>query len=91
MALIYKPISIILGLLGAQVAKAVFTRVWQPIDDEEAPKPTQEEQTWARVLTVAVIQGAVFQVVKATIQRSGAKAWAYLTGVWPGPKAPEPE
>jgi hypothetical protein len=89
--LIYKPIGIILGLIGGQIAKAVFTRVWTAIDDEEAPKPTQEEQTWARVLTVAVIQGAVFQVVKASINRSGAKAFAYLTGVWPGPKRPEPK
>ncbi len=91
MKLIYKPIGIILGLIGGQIAKAVFTRVWTAIDDEEAPKPTQEEQTWARVLTVAVIQGAVFQVVKASINRSGAKVWAYLTGVWPGPKRPEPK
>ncbi len=91
MKLIYKPIGIILGLIGGQIAKAVFTRVWTAIDDEEAPKPTQEEQTWARVLTVAVIQGAVFQVVKASINRSGAKAFAYLTGVWPGPKRPEPK
>jgi len=90
MKLLYKPIGIILGLIGGQIAKAVFTRVWTAIDDEEAPKATQEEQTWARVLTVAAVQGAVFQVVKATINRSGAKAWLYLTGVWPGDKRPEP-
>ncbi len=91
MAAIYKPIGIVLGLIAGQIAKLVFTKVWSAIDDEEAPKPTQEEQTWPRVLTVALIQGAVFQVVKATIQRSGAKTWAYLTGVWPGPKRPEPK
>jgi xanthosine utilization system XapX-like protein len=89
--LLFKPIAILLGLVGGQVGKAIFTRVWSAIDDEDAPKPLQEEQTWARVLTVAVVQGAIFQVVKATIQRSGAKTVAYLTGVWPGPKRPEPK
>lgn len=90
MTLLYKPIGIVLGLLGGQVAKAVFAKVWSAIDDEEAPKPTQEEQTWGRVLFVAVVQGAVFQLVKSAIQRGGAKGWAWLTGTWPGPKAPEP-
>lgn len=90
MALLYKPIGIILGLLGGQVAKAVFTKVWSAIDDEDAPKPTQEAQSWRRILFAALVQGAVLQVVRAAINRGGAKGWAWLTGTWPGPKAPEP-
>ena len=91
MAALYKPIGIVLGLIAGQIAKAVFRRVWTAIDDEEAPKPTQQEQTMTKLLTVAVVQGAVFQVVKALVTRQGAKAWAFLTGTWPGDKRPEPK
>ena len=91
MAAIYKPIGIVLGLIAGQIAKIVFRKVWTAIDDEEAPKPTQEEQTMTKLLTVAVVQGAVFQVVKSLVTRQGAKTWAFLTGTWPGPKRPEPK
>ncbi len=91
MAAIYKPIGIILGLVAGQLAKIVFRKVWTAIDDEEAPKPLQEEQTMTKLLTVAVVQGAVFQVTKALVTRQGAKVWAFLTGTWPGPKRPEPK
>ena len=91
MAAIYKPIGIVLGLIAGQIAKIVFRRVWTAIDDEEAPKPTQREQTMVKLLTVAVVQGAVFQVVKSLVTRQGAKTWAFLTGVWPGEQRPEPK
>ena len=91
MAALYKPIGIILGLIAGQVAKIIFRKVWTAIDDEDAPTPTQEEQTMVKLLTVAVVQGAVFQVVKALVTRQGAKTWAFLTGTWPGPKRPEPK
>lgn len=91
MAAIYKPIGIILGLIGGQIAKIIFRKIWTAIDDEEAPTPTQQEQTMVKLLTVAVVQGAVFQVVKSLITRQGAKTWAFLTGTWPGPRTAEPK
>jgi len=36
------------------------------------------------VLLAAVIQGAIFAVVKALIERAGAKSFEKLTGSWPG-------
>ena len=91
MKALYRPLGIILGLLGGQVAKKVFNVIWSKFDDQEAPKATQEEVSWPKVLSVAAVQGMVFQVVRATINRAGAKGFKHLTGVWPGEKRPDPK
>ena len=89
MKALYRPLGIILGLLGGQLAKKVFNVVWGKFDDEEPPKPTQEQVTWPKMLAAAAVQGIVFQTVRASINRAGAKGFQHLTGVWPGEKRPE--
>ena len=36
------------------------------------------------VVSAAALQGAVYAVVKATVDRSAAEGTRKLTGVWPG-------
>ncbi len=91
MKLIYRPFGIILGLAAGMLSKSVFNFIWSKIDDEEAPKATIREVSWAKVLTAAAVQGIVFQTVRAAVNRGGAKGFQYLTGVWPGEKRPDPK
>jgi hypothetical protein len=90
MTLIYKPIGIILGVLGGIVGRQVFNQVWQRVDDEEPPEPTTRDSSIVRVIAAVVLQGAIFSLVKMFIQRGGAKAWRHLFGIWPGEKRPDP-
>jgi hypothetical protein len=89
--LIYRPVGIVLGLLGGMLAKSVFNKIWGLVDDEEAPKATEDQTTWVKVLAAAGIQGMTFQVVRAAVNRGGAEGFRWLTGVWPGKKRPDPE
>jgi hypothetical protein len=89
MGLIYKPFGILLGIIAAIIGRKAFDFVWTQIDDEEPPEPTTEQTSWGRLLAAAAVQGAIFRVVRATIERYGAIGWHYLTGVWPGEKEPE--
>jgi hypothetical protein len=91
MTLIYKPIAIILGLVAGFIGQKIFNQVWGLVDDEEPPKPNTELASWPRILAAAAVQGLIFRVVRATIERVGAKGFANLTGTWPGEKVPEPE
>jgi hypothetical protein len=91
MRLLYRPFGIVVGLVAGFLASKVFDRIWSKLDKEEAPKATQDETTWAKVLGAAAIQGVVFQTVRAAINRGGAEGFRYLTGVWPGEKRPDPE
>ena len=36
------------------------------------------------ILAAAALQGAIFAIVKALVDRSGAEGFRRLTGVWPG-------
>jgi hypothetical protein len=89
MKLIYKPFGIVIGLLSGLVASKIFNAVWGILDNEEPPKPTTRETSWTKVLGAAAVQGMTFKVTRAVVDRGGAKGFAFLTGVWPGPEKTE--
>ena len=84
MRTLYKPLGLLFGVLGGVLASAVFNRIWQHVSGEdEAPSPTDPDHSWREVLAAAALQGAVFGLVKAAIDRGGARGYQKLTGVWP--------
>jgi hypothetical protein len=90
MTLIYKPIGIILGILGGIAGRQIFNQIWQRVDKEEPPEPTTRDASLKRVIAAVALQGMIFSVVKMFIQRGGARTWKYFLGVWPGEKRPDP-
>jgi hypothetical protein len=84
---VYKPLGLLVSVVGAVVASAVFKRVWGVAAGEnEAPKATDAGKGWREVVIAAAAQGAVFGAVKALVDRAGATGFARLTGTWPGPR-----
>jgi hypothetical protein len=82
---LYKPLSLAFGVAGGILAGIVFKQVWKVLaGEDEAPEATSEEYTWAEVLAAAALQGAIFAVVKAAVDRGGAAGVRKLTGEWPG-------
>jgi hypothetical protein len=82
--LLYKPLSLAFGVAGGVLAGIVFKQVWKAIaGEEEAPEATSQEYGWGEVLAAAAIQGAIFAVVKAAVDRGGAAGVRKLTGRWP--------
>lgn len=85
MKTLYQPLGLLFGVLGGVVASAVFGEVWKHLaGEDEAPDATDPDRSWTDVLLAAAVQGAVFGLVKAAVDRGGAHAWERLTGVWPG-------
>ncbi|MFJ6374026.1 DUF4235 domain-containing protein [Streptomyces virginiae] len=81
----YKTVGPTLGALSGVMAGAAFKQAWKIIEGEgDAPDATDEDRTWKQILLAAAIQGAIFAVVKASVERSGAVAIRRLTGTWPG-------
>lgn len=91
MKLLYKPFGIVIGIVAGILARQAFNEVWGHIDDREPPKATTMESSWAKVVAAAFVQGATFAVTKAVVNRSGAKSFHWLTGVWPGERRPDLE
>lgn len=81
---IYKPAGLVIGALGGVAATAVFRKVWTMVSGEkEAPDPTDRDRTWGQVLVAAGVQGAIFGLVKAAVDRAGAAGYKKVTGEWP--------
>jgi hypothetical protein len=81
---LYRPLGLGFSVAGGLVAGALFKQVWKlAAGEEDAPKATEEDRTWREVLLAAALQGAIFAVVKAAVDRGGAKGVRRLTGTWP--------
>jgi hypothetical protein len=83
--LLYKPLGLLISVLGGIAASAAFDRVWKLLTGEDdAPGATDRDRGWAEILTAAALQGAVFGLVKAAVDRGGATGFRTVTGTWPG-------
>lgn len=85
---LYKPLSLLLGVLAGVIASKAFEQVWKRIDPEnQAPQPTQQQAGWGKVLLSSALQGAIYAGVKAAVSRGGAQGVQKATGTWPGETA----
>jgi len=83
--LMYKPVSILFSVLGGILTDAIFKQIWKLVaGEDDAPKATDARQSWQEILPAAALQGAVYALVKAAVDRSAAEGTHKLTGVWPG-------
>lgn len=80
----YKPLGMAFGAAGGLLAGVVFRRVWRLIDDtQDAPHPTDEDRGWREVLIASALQGMIFALVRAAVDRGGAAGVRRITGTWP--------
>ncbi len=83
--LVYKPVSMLVSVVAGVLAGVIFKRVWKiAAGEDEAPAATDARRSWHEVLLAAALQGAVFALVKAAVERGAAEGTRKLTGVWPG-------
>jgi len=84
--ILYRPVGLAGSVVGGIVAGQVFKQVWKHATpgSDDAPKALESEYSLRDVLVAAAIQGAIFAVVKAAVDRGGARGFQHLTGVWPG-------
>ncbi|MFJ7271700.1 DUF4235 domain-containing protein [Streptomyces sp. NPDC099050] len=64
-----------------QAARLVRDKTPEPVLEKTARAVAQVRK---QILLAAAIQGAMFAVVKASVDRSGAVAIRRMTGTWPG-------
>ncbi|PJI86687.1 DUF4235 domain-containing protein [Luteimicrobium subarcticum] len=85
--ILYKPFGIASSVVGGLVAARVFRAVYKkatPGDRQDPPTALQSEYRLREILIGAALQGAIYAVVKASIDRAGARVFQRWTGEWPG-------
>ena len=82
--LAYKPVGILLGVAAGSLAGIIFKQVWKiTTHDDDTPNATDEDRGWGEILAAAALQGAIFAIVKAAVDRGGATGVRRMTGSWP--------
>ena len=91
MKIIFIPFSIVGGLIAGFLSKKVFDQLWGLFDDEEPPDSKHRQISWGKLLVAAAIQGAIFRAAKEATDHYSRRAFAGVTGTWPGEERPEAE
>jgi hypothetical protein len=82
--LVYQPFGFALSWAGGALAGMAFRKAWKVIrHEDDAPDALDPDRGWGEILLAAAVQGAIFAVVRSAVDRTGAKAIARSTGVWP--------
>jgi Protein of unknown function (DUF4235) len=80
----FKPVGLLLGVGAGVVAGLIFRQVWKLASgDDDAPNATDEDRGWGEIIVAAALQGALFAVVKALVDRGSATGVKKITGTWP--------
>ena len=83
--MLYKVAGLLVSMLGGLLASAIVRKVWELTPGhDEAPEATDTRRSWGEILTAAALQGAIFAVIRAAIERATAASAEKLTGEQPG-------
>jgi hypothetical protein len=78
---LYLPLSVATSVTGGLLAGAVFSQVWKRFSDQDpAPPDPKDLSSSARSAVIgAGLQGLIFGVVKAVVDRAGARGYQAVT------------
>jgi uncharacterized protein DUF4235 len=68
----------------------VFHKIWAKIDDAPPPKPGSGQGSTLKVVTAEALQAGVMAGTAAAVDRTFARFYHHLIGIWPKkPAKPE--
>ena len=83
--MLYKALGLLVGVLGGILASAIVKKVWEfTPGHDEAPEAIDTRRSWGEILTAAALQGAIFAVIRAAVERATVASAEKLAGEQPG-------
>src|SRR5262252_7923017 len=83
--MLFKIMGFLSGALAGMVASTIVKKLWEVMPGEdEAPDATDIRRSWSEILTAAALQGAIFAVIRAAVDRAAAASTEKLAGEQPG-------
>jgi hypothetical protein len=78
---LYTPLSMVTSVAGGLLAGAVFNQIWKRLSDRDTPPPDPKDlnRSASAALSAAALQGLVFGVVRAAVDRAGARGYRAVT------------
>jgi hypothetical protein len=82
--LVFRRLASAAALAGGAIAGWLYKRLWRAATGRPgAPSPSNESAGWSEVVLAAGVEGALYGVVKALVDRSLRTGVANATGSWP--------
>lgn len=85
----FLPVSIGAGLLAGLIGKKLFGVIWGAIDDQEPPNASHRDVSVPKLVVALLIEGALFSLIKGLVDHGSRRAFARVTGDWPGDQQPD--
>jgi hypothetical protein len=82
--LLYRPVSILSGVLAGLLARRSFAAIWRLIDDKRPPQSDQRTASVPKLALALALEGAVFRAAKGLVDHASRRGFADFTGRWPG-------
>jgi hypothetical protein len=78
---LYTSLSIATSVAGGLLAGEVFSQIWRRLGDTDQPPPDPKDlnRSTRAALTAAGLQGLVFGLVRAAVDRVGARGYQAVT------------
>lgn len=78
---LYFPLSVATSVTGGLLAGAIFNQLWKRFsaDEEGPPDPKDLSKSTQTALLGAGLQGLIFGVVRAAVDRVGARGYKAVT------------
>jgi hypothetical protein len=89
--ILFAPFSLLGGMIAGFTAKKLFEQVWGLVDDREPPESEHRRASWWKLIAAAALEGAIFRATRVAADHGTRKAFAGVTGSWPGSEEPESE
>ena len=83
MRLLYKPFSIVFGIIGARAGRKAFGTIWGAISDEPKPSAKEPDVGLARAAFSAALEAATLAAATAVAGQLSVRLFHHLFGVWP--------
>jgi len=87
--ILFAPFSALGAVLAGFLGRKLFARLWSVIDKHEPPDPTHRDAPWSKVLSALLLEGAIFTVVRGSVDRGLRVLFSKVAGSWPGQKRAE--
>ena len=85
--LIFRPFSVITGLLAGMLGRRLLRGLWRLLDSGQPPQAEERSIPIAKLSLALILEGALFRLVKGLADHGSRRAFAHMTGAWPGEHA----
>lgn len=78
---LYTSLSIATSVAGGLLAGEAFNQIWKRLSDTDQPPPEPKDlnRSTRAALAAAALQGLVFGLVRAAVDRAGARGYQAIT------------